>query len=159
MVATTQRAALPIRSRPAPRVRPQAAPRRPELRVVGAQRRHLKVIGVTGALLVFVMLFGLVVFHTVLVQNQQRIDRVQQDIRDAQAEYQATRLLVAQLESPARIVEEASRLGMVTPPGTTYLTPSPAAAGEVGTVEAKPAAAARAGDDWPDVKPYLSEQG
>jgi cell division protein FtsL len=167
MVATTSRAttasAVPVRERPAPRPKARPAPARPDLRVVGAQRRRLGAIGVIGVLFVFGLLFGLVVFQTMLVQSQQHLDKVQQQIRDAQAQYQSQRLKVAQLESPARIVEEATtRLGMVTPPGTTYLTPSPETAAEVGVAPetaADAATDASAGDDWPDVKPYLSEQG
>jgi cell division protein FtsL len=160
MVATTSRAAVPVRERPAPRRAPRAAPARPDLRVVGAQRRRLGAIGAIGVLLVFGLLFGLVVFHTMLVQSQQRLDHVQQEIRDAQAQYQSQRLKVAQLESPARIVQEATtRLGMVTPPGTTYLTPSQATAAAVGVAPATAADSSGAGDDWPDVKPYLSEHG
>ena len=163
MVATTssRAAAAPARVRPATRPEPRRAPARPDLRIADAPRRRLGAIGVAGVLLLFGLLFGLVVFHTVLVQNQQRLDHVQQEIRDAQARYQAQRLQVAQLESPARIVADAtSRLGMVPPPGTTYLTPSQATAAEVNAPA--PAAAepsTPADDEWSDVKPYLSEQG
>jgi cell division protein FtsL len=159
MVATNPRSAAPAR-RPAPGVRPAAQPKRPQLKVVDAPGRRLGAIGVLGAALLFGLLFGLVIFHTVLVQNQQHLDKLQVQIRDAQAQYQAQRLQVAQLESPARIVDEATaRLGMVTPPGTTYLAPSPSAAAEVGGVAPTTAGATPApSDDWPAVKPYLSEQ-
>lgn len=160
MVATTSsRAAAPARVQPGTRPQPRRAPAQPDLRVVDAPGRRLGAIGVAGVVLLFGLLFGLVVAHTVLVQNQQHLDRVQQEIRDAQARYQAQRLQVAQLESPARVVEEATtRLGMVTPPGTTYLTPSQATAAEVSAPAASDTPTP-ADDDWPDVKPYLSEQG
>src|SRR4051794_15045481 len=98
MVATNPRSAAPAR-RPAPGARPSAQPKRPQLKVVDAPARRLGAIGVLGATLLFGLLFGLVIFHTVLVQNQQHLDKLQARIRDAQAQYQAQRLEVAELGS------------------------------------------------------------
>ncbi len=111
----------------------------------------------------FVVLFGLVVFHTVLLQNQQRIDQLDAQVRDEQARYQQLRLQVAQLESPQRIIDVATqKLGLVPPATTTYLTPTGDDA-----AAARQAAAASQRDNsgtadpdtgpsgWPQVKPYL----
>jgi cell division protein FtsL len=117
----------------APRVRPAAAPaprhERPHLRVVDAPkpRRQLRT-GPTfalGALLAFAIALAVVACQVVLVQGQQRLDRLDADIATATDRYQQLRLEVARLESPARIVDAATNtLGMVPPPEVTYLTPT-----------------------------------
>ncbi len=145
-------------ARPAPRRDAPAPARRPELRVVGAvhRQRRIKVVGALVGLVVFGMLFGLVVFQTVLVQNQNRIDKVDAKITAAQATYQQLRLQAAQLEAPTRIVQEATtRLGMVTPPGTTYLTPSAAEAAAVDAASTSGPADQGADGSWTKVKPFL----
>ena len=165
--ASPRRTASPVpQHAPAPR-------RRPPLEVVRPRRGpRIGVIGAVGAVAVFAVLFGLVLFQTVMVQNQSRLDRLDTQIRDEQGRYQQLRLQVAQLESPARIVDEAThRLGMVPPPGTSYLTPSStdaaaATAATAATAVAGPSTAAGdptasdglpddSGSDWPTVKPYL----
>ena len=145
-------------------------PPKPDLRVVDerAPRRRLGIGAITtlviGAL--FTVLFGLVVFHTILVQNQQRLDKIDSSVRTEQARYQQLRLQVAQLEAPQRIVDVATqKLGMVPPDTTTYLTPS---AGDAAAATASPSSGQpRAGEandlttpadgpsQWPQVKPYL----
>jgi cell division protein FtsL len=124
-------------------------------------------LGVVTVLVVggiFVMLFGLVVFHTMLLQNQQRLDKLDGQVSDAQARYQSLRLQVAQLESPQRIMDVATqKLGMVPPDGTTYLTPAAddAASSSSGAnqddASTSETAAPSNGDasSWPQVKPFL----
>jgi cell division protein FtsL len=125
------------------------------------------VVGVGGLFAVF---FALVLFHTLLLQNQRRLDQIDTQVRDQQATYQQLRLQVAQLQSPERILDVATtKLGLVPSNGTTYLTPSGADA-----VAARQAAAQKAADDgttsltgddqgassgWPQVKPYLGGVG
>jgi cell division protein FtsL len=112
---------------------------------------------------IFVVLFGLVVFHTMLLQNQQRLDRLDAQVTDAQARYQSLRLQVAQLEAPQRIIDAAThKLGMVPPNGTTYLTPAAAkdastssGANQSDTTSSDPAAPTTGASAWPEVKPYL----
>jgi cell division protein FtsL len=152
---------------PQPRRTPATRERRPQLRVVDAPAPRRLSLGALTVLVVggiFAVLFGLVVFHTMLLQNQQRLDRLDAQVTDAQARYQSLRLQVAQLEAPQRIIDAATpKLGMVPPDGTTYLTP---AAGN----DASPSAGANQGDTtssdaaapsndgvsaWPRVKPYL----
>jgi hypothetical protein len=107
-------------------------------------------------------LFGRVAFHVVLTEGQLRLDRLENRVADQQARYERNRLRVAELESPERVTRVAQeRLGMVPPPGVTYLSPSgPAAdaaprrassgtgAGEV--------AADQPGEAWPSVKARLT---
>jgi cell division protein FtsL len=151
---------------PQPRRTPATRERRPQLRVVhepAPRQISLAVITVLVVGGIFAMLFGLVVVHTMLLQNQQRLDKLDQQVSDAQGEYQARRLEVAQLEAPQRIIDVAThKLGMVPPDGTTYLTPtandalSPQGGAHQGSTEGSETAAAP--DDasaWPEVKPYL----
>ena len=77
--------------------------------------------------ILFASLFGLAVFHTVLVQGQAQLDRLDARVASQEATAQELRLGVAELEAPSRIVAEAQdRLGMVSPAAITYLMPSPA---------------------------------
>ena len=114
----------------APRTAPKQAPARrtaPDLRIVPRRRRRLRTgpTVVLGGLIVFVVAFGLVVAQALLVQGQHRLDDLQTRISEANRRQQELRLQVAELESPARIVDVATRdLGMVPPAGVTYLTPS-----------------------------------
>jgi cell division protein FtsL len=114
----------------------------------------------------FAVLFGLVLFHTLLVQNQQRLDRIDAQVREQQAVYQRNRLEVAQLEAPSRIVDAATqRLHMVPPPGTSYLVPSGTTAAAVGDPsassndQAKQDQADQTGSEWSTVKPQLGAAG
>ena len=63
---------------------------------------------------------------------------------------------MAELESPARIVAAAGALGMVTPPGVTYLTPSGPIV--VGGAE-DPVAATDETGTFAETKPYLDGTG
>ena len=70
-----------------------------------------------GGAVLFAVLFAVAVLQTQNVAGQMHLDRVQQDISDRQAQAQALRLEAAELAAPARIVGEAQRLGLSTPPG------------------------------------------
>jgi cell division protein FtsL len=125
------------------------------------------VIGVGG---VFALFFALVLFHTVLLNNQRRLDQLDAQVRNEQASYQQLRLQVAQLQSPERILEVATaKLGLVPSNGTTYLTPSGPDAVAARQAEAQKASddgtTSLTGDDqgassgWTQVKPYLGDTG
>jgi cell division protein FtsL len=164
---------------PAPRRAPLRAPARshehesrPSLRVVGEDDRRPRyaVWTVVALSAIFALFFALVMFHTVLLKNQRRLDQLDAQVRDEQASYQQLRLQVAQLQSPERVLDVAtSKLGLVPSNGTTYLTPSGADA-----IAARQAQAEKAADDgttslsatgdgassgWPQVKPYLGNAG
>jgi cell division protein FtsL len=151
---------------PQPRRTPATRERRPQLRVVDQPRPRRLSLAVVTALVVgavFAVLFGLVVFHTVLLQNQQKLDHLNTQVSDAQGQYQSLRLHVAQLEAPQRIIDVAThKLGMVPPDGTTYLTPAAGSGASTGADasqgDATNEAASPSTDDaaaWPLVKPYL----
>jgi cell division protein FtsL len=130
-MTTAQVPARPLRTAPLPG-RGKEPERRPPLRIVRAgelsararRRRNRLVVGTAGALVV-AGLFALVAFHVMVTQAQFRLDKMDRRAADQQARYQRLRLQVAQLESPDRIVAAAQeRLGMVPPPGVTYLSPA-----------------------------------
>lgn len=145
---------------PRPTPRPPLRPARPPLRVVrpGPRRARIGIVTAVATLIIFGILLGLVLFQTMMVQNQSRLDRLDTQVRDQQATYQQLRLQVAQLEAPSRIVAAASQnLGMVPPPGTTYLTPSASDAAANGVTTAAPSGTGTGGSarDWQAIKPYL----
>jgi cell division protein FtsL len=150
--------------RPAPPRRTAAAPHLTVVRPgpTPAQRRRrarlaLFVITAAAAL----CLFGVVVAHVVLTQNQFRLDQLQDQAAERQAEYDRLRLQVAELESPDRIVATAQqRLGMVAPPGVTYLAPTledEAVVPGAPSTTRKAAGDAATGAGWSTVKPHLAE--
>lgn len=140
--------------------RPRSAP---DLRVVGRARprptrRRRRARGAAAlAGLLAVALFGLVTSHVVLTQGQFRLQELRQRAAAEQARYERLRLRVAELESPARVVAAAhERLGMVPPPGVTYLSPVGTASGPDPVAgEAEDDAAA---DDWSKVKRQLASR-
>lgn len=161
----------PRRPAPAPERAHQRAPQepRPRLRVVGAEptaaereaerRRLVRTLALLAVAGVALCIFGIVVSHVVLTQNQFRLDALQDQALERQAEYDRLRLQVAQLESPDRIVADAQqRLGMVAAPKITYLTPTvedtPGDPHRPSTAEEPGVAAAT---NWSVVKPHLAD--
>ncbi|HEX9992897.1 MAG TPA: septum formation initiator family protein [Acidimicrobiales bacterium] len=117
--------------------RPRRA--RPDLRVVdpdelspAARRRRARILCTLVAVVVVGSLFGVTAMHTVLVADQGELDVLDRRVAEQEARYERLRLEVAELESPDRIVREATeRLGMVPAADVVYLTPSPELAEEV----------------------------
>ena len=97
--------------------------RRPRLRIaVRPSRRSVAGIVFASATVTLLALFAAAVFQTVLVQGQQRLDRLDRRVSQAQDQFDRLRADVAELESPERIVTVAHhRLGMVQPETVTYL--------------------------------------
>jgi cell division protein FtsL len=155
--------------RPAPARRPRPVPEaRPDLRVIRSDEavteaeraRLVRQFVVAATVIAALCLFGVVVFHVLLTQNQFRLDKLQEQSLEHQAEYDRLRLQVAELESPDRIVAAAQVLGMVTPPKVTYLTPTvePGTADrDTGAAPAPHDGAAAAESSWSTVKPHLAD--
>jgi cell division protein FtsL len=177
-VTTTARARVasrPAHGHVAPRTRPATAPeRRPHLRLVtsgrqaaGDNRRRRAGVAIVGTTLLFALLFGVAIFQTVLAQNQANLDRLDRRVAEERYRYQRLRLDVARLESPARVVAAAQeRLGMVPPPGVTYLSPSGPVADEVRAAAGGerapvvgPEPEGGGTHTWAAVKPYLGGGG
>jgi cell division protein FtsL len=163
--ATRRSVAMPQPQRTPAHLPTPTRERRPQLRVVDEPARRRVSLGVATTLVVgavFAVLFGLVVFHTLLLQNQQKLDHLNTQVSDAQGQYQSLRLQVAQLEAPQRIIDVAThKLGMVPPDGTTYLTPAAGtgASTSAGANQGDASNSATPSIDeaaaWPLVKPYL----
>jgi cell division protein FtsL len=153
--AAPRGASTPVRSRGAtalayaPAHAPTSAPSPRHLRVVEApnrrarrRRRRVKLVGVAAVGAVFTV----VAFHAFLAQNQIALDRLEQQTAEAQQRYQEQRLENAQLKSPARIMAEATALGLqpAGPPTPIPTTDLPATDSSTGT------------DDYANAKPTLA---
>lgn len=154
----------------APSTPPSAPDGRPDLRVLrpgeaaadADRRRLVRLLVVVAAVVVALCVFGVVVFHVVLTQNQFRLDALQDQALEREAEYDRLRLQVAELESPDRVVADAQqRLGMITPPKITYLAPTIEEPGEAADGASRSPAGApgatAAGEGWSVVKPHLAD--
>lgn len=104
----------------------------PPLRVLGNEalrarhrRRRARLLAVAAVAMTAFCLFGVVVAHVVITQNQFRLDHMTSKLSQAQAANEKLRLQVAMLEAPSRIVSTAEAHGMVRPPSITYLAPVP----------------------------------
>ncbi|MDP8976779.1 MAG: cell division protein FtsL [Actinomycetota bacterium] len=118
------------------------------------RRRRLLACAVTAVVVACVL--GLVVSHVALAQGQFELEKLQAKAAEEQARYERLRLQVAQLESPSRVVAAAqSRLGMVPPPGVTYLSPTGTASGQP-TTSSGGKKDESATDDWSSVKRQLA---
>jgi cell division protein FtsL len=130
--ARSTRSAAPVRA-PGPQ-RPRIVPVReaeqPKGRI-GRLSRSLNLgsqlgrIGTLAAVALFVSVFGVVIFQTLIVQGQARLDNLNARTAAEQERSRDLHQQVADLEAPARIVEAArERLGMVPSGPVGYLSPS-----------------------------------
>lgn len=127
---------------------------------IRARRRRRLLIGLV--VLAAVMVLGVAAAHAALIQGQMQLQDLEEQVAEQQGAYQRLRLEVARLESPERIVSAAQqRLGMVPPPGVTYLSPrGPVAADpEVTGDGSEPASSTAPGAGWAAVKPYTIPVG
>jgi cell division protein FtsL len=133
------------------------------LRVVPPNRRARPAIrlsprtGVVLTALLFAALFGVAVSHALLIEGQAKVDDLDQQVAAEQARYEELRRDVAELESPQRILGEATgELGMVPAGDPVWLSPDePAPTDDVADdppPESPDTSAAR-------VKPYLEPTG
>jgi cell division protein FtsL len=147
---------------------PRPAERPSHLRVVApSERVRRRLTPATAVLLsavVFAVLLAVAMAHTLLVEGQVRLDELDAQLATEQARYQELRTQVAELESPARIVEAARQKGMVTPDDLVYLqplAPDRPAVGPTTGDDDEPAADPTAGGErdrpWADVKPLLQD--
>jgi hypothetical protein len=56
-----------------------------------------------------------VVFHVLLAQRQMQLDQLNVQIGTAQRTYEENHLKASMLSSPQHVIEEAQRLGLITP--------------------------------------------
>ena len=143
--AAVRNAAVPSKA-PGPR-RPKVVPvREAEVskgrisRLVGSLKlgSQLGRIGTLAAAALFLSVFGVVIFQTLIVQGQARLDNLNSQAAVEQQRSRDLHQQVADLEAPSRIVEAArNRLGMVPPGSVVYLSPT-GADGDKSTYVAPP---------------------
>jgi cell division protein FtsL len=109
---------------------PDLDPRDRHLRVVPDRRRPSLGLrlspraGVLLTVLLFATLFGVAVCHALLIEGQAKVDDLDQQVAAEQARYEELRRDVAELESPQRILAEATgKLGMVPAGDPVWLSP------------------------------------
>ena len=76
-------------------------------------RVSVGLVGTLAFIFVFGALFGLAAFHSVLVQNQLRLDRLSRDVEREQARYQDLRIEYGQAAAPFRVLAQAGARGML----------------------------------------------
>jgi cell division protein FtsL len=147
----TARTAAPLR---------REAPSRDRLRhleVVRDEAKRLQLrltprAGVTLTVLLFAALFAVAVSHALLIESQSHLDQLDDQVAEEQARYQRLRMDVAELESPERIMADATEMGMVPPADPVWITPDrPVAAGSEDTESSTDST----DTSWSEVKPIL----
>ncbi|MFN8039261.1 MAG: hypothetical protein U0Q07_08635 [Acidimicrobiales bacterium] len=92
---------------------------------VGRRRRRVR-WGALSLVVLFLAVFGVVVFQALLVQAQGRLDDADRAIAKEEERARDLRLALAAAESPERIAQAArTRLGMIVPAEQVYLQPEP----------------------------------
>ncbi len=87
-----------------------------------------RTLTVGAAVAVVVGLFAIVFLHVVLSQGQVKLDRLETQAEELEAQNQRLRVEVAELESPNRVVSEArQKLGMAPPTSIISIGGSPPA--------------------------------
>ena len=108
---------------------PRPVTERPPLRLVEPQARPRRLsVGLLSTMClvaVFLGLFALAAMHSLVVQAQFELDRVDQSVADRRSQIEERRVQVAQAESPAAVVAAAESLGMVPATDRAYLVPEP----------------------------------
>ncbi|MGN6694514.1 MAG: hypothetical protein ACTHN0_10070 [Aquihabitans sp.] len=89
--------------------------------------------------IVFGSLMASAMFHGLLVSGQSDLDRLDQQIQDEKTALAQDKLELANLQSPARIAEEATKLGMVPADQQHWVTPGSSDAPVVTGTTAEPA--------------------
>jgi len=100
---------------------------RPDLEVVTPRRqRRSWQVGTVAGVVLFVALFAVAGFQTLIVSSQKNLDELNRGIGAAATTGQRLDNQLAELQSPQRITTEATqRLGMLSPPAVGYLQPGP----------------------------------
>ncbi len=117
---TTQMAAVPSRRR-----HQEETPKQEFDVIEGRLDLATRVVRFLGTTLLVTFIIGLVgalVLHATIIENQRDLDGQRAEISRIATETEAMRSELAELEAPARIVEEARDLGMIEAPSIAYLT-------------------------------------
>jgi cell division protein FtsL len=132
------------RSRPATRpatrtVKPRSAEARraaksPVARVVTRRdatngMRRVIMVSASIAVLAIMVMFLVVAFQTRIAETQMKIDKINSQIQAERDRYDALRLERSALRDPARLVVEATAMGMIPGTGTDFTTVEPTSGG------------------------------
>lgn len=90
-------------------------------KAVRASSRSRLVFGITAAVTLAALVFGLVLLNIYLAQSSFRLAELEQQVAQQQALYRKMRLQAATAESPEKIAAAASGLGLVAPQEQGYL--------------------------------------
>jgi len=85
----------------------------PEPEADTPSRLSIGLVGVLAFIFVFGALFGLAAFHSILVQNQLRLDRLSRDVEREQARYDELRIEAGNAAAPYRVLAQATARGML----------------------------------------------
>jgi hypothetical protein len=97
------------------------APRR--LRAVRPARHARSYAGFLAAAILVAALLAVVVGHSILAQGEVRLSSLQSQLAAAQTQHRQSALQVAQLETPARIVQSAESQGHMVQPAQVVQLP------------------------------------
>jgi hypothetical protein len=122
MTSVRARSVAPVPRRtgvggPSPAPRPETA----DLKLV-PRRRRAAGFAVCFAVLAVALMLGAAVVHTQLSERQLEIDRLEQEVSDADARFEVLRGQRAELRSPGRLNAEAARLGMRPAPTSDFVS-------------------------------------
>lgn len=129
-------------SRPATRtVKPRTAEARraaksPVARVVTRRdatrgMRRVIILSSTVAVLAIMVMFLVVAFQTRIAETQMKIDKINAQIQAERDRYDALRLERSALRDPARLVAEATAMGMIPGSGTDFTVVDPSSVAAV----------------------------
>jgi cell division protein FtsL len=83
------------------------------------------------AVLAILVMFLVVAFQTRIAETQMRIDKINAQIQAERDRYDALRLERSALRDPARLVTEATAMGMIPGAGTEFTTVDPSSVAAV----------------------------
>lgn len=109
------------RSSPAQKARLRALPK--GYRTKAARRRHARRLLAVTSVSVCAIFFATLTFQVMLTQGQFRLKKINKQVAVQKQQFVTLRSQVGQLESPARVLDEAAALGMSQPDKVTYLQP------------------------------------
>jgi cell division protein FtsL len=84
--------------------------------------RVARFLGTTLLVTLIVGLVGALVLHATIIENQRDLDSQRSESAHIATQTESMRAELAELEAPARIVEDARALGMIEAPSIAYLT-------------------------------------
>jgi len=100
-------------------------------RDVTSGMRRVIILSATIAVLAIMVMFLVVAFQTRIAETQMKIDKINAQIQAERDRYDALRLERSALRDPARLVVEATAMGMIPGTGTDFTTVDPASVAAV----------------------------